>query len=318
MARWWVPLATLALLAGCEDAGRTLATLPPSATFAGPALVSETEGAIDGLVVHASFLPAADATVRLREPQGAGKVLRDATTGPDGRFVFERVAPGAYRVTAAGAGLVNATQLVTVTAAAVAKVQITLDAAPSAEPYVDIGTQAGLISCAFAVVLVSGVCLPYQTEPVFGPFKVELRFPVPVDHRAVVSETAWADRQQVMRNWFFVNDTGGDWMGDTTGTPVLRKEFRPGEVPSSFYHLPDSVPRPFPPDAKNFTLESVTYYDGAYQKTVNDTGGPACQYTLVGYCTGVGVILQARYDQYVSTFVHAAPASLSSYTAIRD
>src|ERR1051326_2598631 len=48
--------------------------------------------------------PLSDATVELRQDQENGAVLKTITTEDDGRFVFDSVAPGRYRVTVSRRG----------------------------------------------------------------------------------------------------------------------------------------------------------------------------------------------------------------------
>src|SRR5689334_18135413 len=48
--------------------------------------------------------PLSDATVELRQDQENGALLKTITTEDDGRFVFDSVAPGRYRVTVSRRG----------------------------------------------------------------------------------------------------------------------------------------------------------------------------------------------------------------------
>lgn len=289
----------------------------------GPVEVSQRHGGIEGSVVDTTLLPIANATVTLRESGGAGAVLSSTKTLEDGRFVFNLLDPGTYRVTATKRGFANTTQVAVVAAGEATIARLTLGDVPVEEPYVELMIQDGLISCAFAVVVVSGVCLPDQTEPVFGPYKVALFFPIPAGHQKAVSETDWPDRSQVFRNWYFHDETQdanfeGDWLGDAIGPAILRKEFTPGVVPSSFAPFQtDGVP--FPASEQNFTFLGITYYDGSYQEEINGTASPVCeQNPIVGYCTGAGVALGVRFTHYVTVFVNQAPASVAAYSAVPD
>lgn len=317
-------LVLAAVFSGCAGSGNPLGenvTREPRAPV-GEALVSDTRGAIDGRVVDLSLLPVPNATVSLREPRPEGAELGATTTAEDGRFVFDLLEPGSYRVTAAKPGFANTTHLAGVVAGEATPIRLILGEVPSDEPFVSLQIQAGIISCGWAIVAASGVCLPYQTEPVFGPFKIELYWAFPVGHQAAVSESDWQPRSQVMRHFFFRDETqdrvtDGDWMGDAMGPAILRKEFQPGVIPSSFTSNFGEA-TPFPPSEQNFTLLSITYYDGSYQQELQQLGGPACAYTIVGYCTGVGVTFQQRYTQYLTIFVNQVPDAIEAYSAVPD
>ncbi|HEX9816065.1 MAG TPA: carboxypeptidase-like regulatory domain-containing protein [Candidatus Thermoplasmatota archaeon] len=313
------------LLGGCLGGG---SNADPQQTQAepeivGPALVSDRQGGIEGTVIDASLLPVPNVLVHLRESSGDAPAFKNTTSGVDGRFIFELVDPGTYRVTSSAAGFGNVTQLVVVVVGEATAVRLVLAELASDEPYVSLLILNGIFNCGVAAVVVSAVCVPTVTSAVLGTHKTALFFPIPVGHQAVVAETDWQNREQVMRNWYMNDEKDdnvydGDCLGDAIGGPVLRKDFTPDTTGTSYSTLCPDV-TPFPPSSQNFTLLVATFYDGAYQREIDSTARPACDANpVVGYCTGVGVILEMKYTQYVTIFVNQRPEPLEAYSAVPD
>jgi hypothetical protein len=325
MFRFTSLLMVAVLMGGCVGSAED--PLRPAGAderpIVGPALVSDSQGGIEGTVIDASLMPLPYVEVALRESSGDAPALRTTNTGVDGRFIFELVEPATYRVTTSAPGFGNVTQLVVVVAGEAAKVRLLLTELPSDEPYVDLLIENGLFNCGIAAVAVSAVCLPTVTAAVLGPHKTALFFPIPVGHEAVVAETDWPNRDQVMRNWYMDdalddNVYDGDCLGDAIGGAILRKEFTPETTATSYSTLCPTV-TPFPPAAQNFTLLVATFYDGAYQREIDSSARPVCDANpAIGYCTGVGVILEMKYTQYVTIFVNQRPEPLGSYSAVPD
>src|SRR5215469_18180193 len=70
---------------------------------------------LQGIVLKkGSNEPLADATVELRQNQDNGAVLKNITTDDDGRFEFDRVPPGRYRLTVTRRGYTRPPLTVTV------------------------------------------------------------------------------------------------------------------------------------------------------------------------------------------------------------
>lgn len=114
-------IATM-VLAGCTD-GTTSSTSPsPPATTAPTATVSEVAGSIEGLVINEETLPLQGTSVGLQDSSLA------ATTDAAGKFVFNELEPGEYKVFASKLGYASAGRSVTVVAGEVASVQIQLQA----------------------------------------------------------------------------------------------------------------------------------------------------------------------------------------------
>jgi hypothetical protein len=80
---------------------------------------------VQGVVaVKGTNQPLTDATVVLRQDQENGSVLKTITTEDDGRFVFDNVAPGRYRVTVSRRGYTRPPITVTVTRGAAAPIEL--------------------------------------------------------------------------------------------------------------------------------------------------------------------------------------------------
>jgi hypothetical protein len=76
------------------------------------------------VVVKGTNQPLSDATVALHEDQENGAVLKTITTEDDGRFVFDNVVPGRYRVTVSRRGYTRPPITVTVTRGAAAPIEL--------------------------------------------------------------------------------------------------------------------------------------------------------------------------------------------------
>lgn len=114
---------------------------------------TETTGVIRGVVIDSAIVPLAGATVSLQE--GAS-----TTTGPDGAFGFDGLAPGTYFVTASKPGF-NATQTSVSVAAGVDRpdvIKLQLVRVPGSEPFVSELNFRGFLACGVAVVYTSVGC----------------------------------------------------------------------------------------------------------------------------------------------------------------
>lgn len=80
---------------------------------------------VQGVVaVKGTNQPLSDATVALRQDQENGGVLKTITTEDDGRFVFDNVAPGRYRITVSRRGYTRPPITVTVTRGVAAPIEL--------------------------------------------------------------------------------------------------------------------------------------------------------------------------------------------------
>jgi len=71
---------------------------------------------VQGTVVRAANSPLSKATVELRTDEAEGRLIDTITTEADGRFAFQNVRPGRYRIVAARSGYVRPPQMIAVTA----------------------------------------------------------------------------------------------------------------------------------------------------------------------------------------------------------
>jgi hypothetical protein len=81
------------------------------------------------VIVKGTNQPLSDATVALHQDQENGSVLKTITTEDDGRFVFDNVPAGRYRVTVSRRGYTRPPITVTVTRGAAAPIELPMTAA---------------------------------------------------------------------------------------------------------------------------------------------------------------------------------------------
>ena len=143
-----VLIATLfvtALLAGCSDNGT-----PPGA---GDLPVTETTGAIRGVVVDMQVVPVGDVTIRLHSGE-------ETQTGDDGLFTFTGLQPGTYFMTAQRSGYLGAQSSVDVFAgiANPPTVRIQIEFLVGRQPYIEMFKMEGYYECAFAAPFITDSC----------------------------------------------------------------------------------------------------------------------------------------------------------------
>ena len=146
-----VALALLAaLLAGCADGGSSDPQASDPAAF-DDVVVTDTTGAIRGVVVNEAIVPIAGALISLND----GK---NATSDDEGAFVFSNLDPGTYFLTARKLGYVDVQVSVDVVAGdkqpPVTKIQLALDP-KAAKPFVQAYVFEGFIQCSGTFVAVS-------------------------------------------------------------------------------------------------------------------------------------------------------------------
>jgi hypothetical protein len=315
------------LLGGCAGASAPQngaspnASTPPIAP--GTLAVTDSKGAIEGVVLDSSIRPVGGADVSLSDAGTKAAALLTMRADAAGRFGFELLDPGTYRIAAGSHGFGNASVLAVVAAGQRTSSRLVLNEVASEEPYTLVLIESGIIACGAAAVVVRLVCLPTVTGPVFGKSRSAIFFPILKGHQAAVVEQDWANRQQVLSDWFMQDSTDdnvydGPWLGDAVGTAILRKEFLPGVFASSFAKPAHAKPIAFPGPEQNFTFLIATYFDGSYQKEANSTV-PACSSNpILGYCSGAGVALQYKFTDFVTVFMHQSPPVLAAYSAIPD
>lgn len=312
-------LVAMLILAGCTGGDGT--AVLDVGTPTPKAVSDEGTGWIEGYVLDSSQLPLANATVVLEESGLQANRVAKTTTGPDGFFEFLSLAQGVYRVQAKLAGFGQAALLVTVKIDEASEVQLTLEEVAGEVPYLSVLSRTGIFYCAYGVVLRPGNCdfLVQATNPgsesaYFGNFTIE------PGHKATVVETTWASDEHVLDVWTsYVDEDTGDWIYflEVVGPPVLRLELRPGQEFQGSYDsaTTDDFYGEVPDSSQGFLMHTETSYLGQFQQEADAYLNPVCQNTW-GYCAGVGAVLDFRFDQYVSTFYHAAPIDVSSYSAV--
>lgn len=151
--------AFVLLLAGCvggqSDTPPDFDSVAPPA--ADPGRFSETTGAIEGVVVDDAINPIPNAQV------GILSLSLVVVTDAAGAFSFSNLEPGAYQVQASALGYQSAGQSVDVEEGSVANARFILTPIPTAEPFPETQTFAGLIECGWGISGAgTGNCLPIQ------------------------------------------------------------------------------------------------------------------------------------------------------------
>lgn len=292
------------LMAGCFGGGGTTGLTDVDFT--------SDAGLLVGVVVDTELFPIAGARAHI---EGAG----NTTAGQDGVFRLTNVSTGSHQVLVEADGYASTTAELHFAPGETVEQTFILERVSSDVPYADLQIQSGLINCGWALVLHAAFCGGDTVSPVFGEFRAQLEFPVPDSHRLVVVETDWEQRSQTMHKWLW-DGAGLDnrtFLADALGQAVLRKELVAGQLHPSFYEAA-SVEHTRMRDGVPFLLMVQTFYDGAYQETTNATAGAVCEHTVLGYCSGLGVAIEWRFDQYVTSFVHRVPAGAATYSAVPD
>lgn len=195
-------LVLTALLAGCAgDPGGDGTTEPEPDAFDG-VQVSDTTGAIRGIVFDESITPLVDVLVSLSD--GANR-----TTDDQGAFVFDNLAPGDYFVSASKPGFNAMQQSVSVVAGIeeppITKIQLTVNVAD--QPFTELYQWTGFLQCgAWAVAVTTNPCAFSGSDNVHDfPWSASGRIP-----DFFQAEAIWTGTQPT-GNWldFSVNDPNG-------------------------------------------------------------------------------------------------------------
>jgi hypothetical protein len=191
-----------ALLAGCADASSmdvapVRSDIPVSDE---EAIVNDTAGAIEGHVLTDELLPAANGTVGVFE---TAQTVRVTETG---RFVFSRLAPGAYKVQASALGYQSQVRRVDVVAGEVTAAEFQLEAGAVEGPFHETEIHKGIVRsvvwrvgarCETLVQPPIGTCLGiqfddvtffYDSEPDWATYVDEVRW---IPNSAVVHQRAY-------------------------------------------------------------------------------------------------------------------------------
>jgi hypothetical protein len=310
-------------MAGCAKAsGEPTAASPEEPIIAPTAAVSDALGAVHGSVVDSSVYPLGEANVTLEPASSIGNTIASTVTGPDGAFVFSLLEPGAYRVMATHPNYGGGSALVQVQAGEVSKANVVLSDVPGDVPYVLLFLETGFMPCAFSVVAWADSCATGLPGEQINRF----RYNISAGFSYVVVETDWQPGTVTMDHDFWAREAAPDGeeakdfvaVGRGFGQPILRVDFWPEKPYVIALDAATEAPTLFPPSTKDIQFQVDTWYDGQYQAEVNGAGGPACAYMLLGYCTGVGLQLEHRFQQYTTVFMNGAPDAIEEYSAVPD
>ena len=137
-------LVLLALLAGCADPGSPAPQDDASPEAFDDVEVTDTTGAIRGVVVNEAIVPVEGVVLALNTGQ-------NKTSDAQGAFVFNGLEPGTYFITASKVGYFTVQQSVDVEAGVadppVTKVQLAVDQA--SQPYAELLQWTGFLGCGF-------------------------------------------------------------------------------------------------------------------------------------------------------------------------
>jgi hypothetical protein len=297
-------------LAGCsgdaaeqEDSGR-----PPAGQ------TSPETGAVVGSVLDAEALPISRATVILLPSSGTGDPIGQAATDESGGFHIDLVEPGTYRAAATAPTYRSQSLFIDVKSDHTTTVGFTLAKAESRVPYHYTLPQAGQLSCAAAAVVAptGGACPQDDHEN-------RMFFPIPAGFAYIVAEAMWDAGSEHLVQYYSeedpANNTRNHTLIEAWGAPGLRAELTPAMVtappPDSLIGLTDYGPVPEGP----FLLNVTTFYAGQLSDEFDDVANQVCQ-NAYGRCAGVGATLSLRYENFVTIFMHRAPADPGSFTAL--
>jgi hypothetical protein len=235
----WLAVA----FAGCASSGAGGAAAategPTSPTF------GEDKGALHGVVLDDQSLPIEKATIGLMEP------ALTQTTGPNGAFTFNDLAPGTYTLSALALGYESVSRKVTVTQGQVTDLQLSLVPVAIQAPYHHTIQQAGYVQCTLAWtpgiqtgpaggtglpryiygLAVCGAFCIASCLPAFSPDKFLLHWTADKGAQEMKYEMQWTSTQAVGKGLLvYVEVEGqpnadGKEYGNRTGTSPLVLEW---------------------------------------------------------------------------------------------
>lgn len=313
-------IATIAL-AGCAGSAADappLAGGPVGEAPVGPAPVSDSQGAVTGVVVDSGFNPVAEVDVRLFVLSQPKSPLATMRTIEDGAFQVGPLEPGSYSVVATRDGFGAASQFLEVFAGETSHANLQLTDLPTKNPYVEVLPFTGMMRCGFSAIVYSDNC--GAVTEVQGETKISKSYNISAGFQTIVIETTWPYGDETMDNWLRWQEVGKNdtwFLSGKVGTPVLRNLLWPMQKAVGVVPSPTLVPRDLPDSDTPFVLNIATFYDGKLQGEANSTM-PKEGCFVMGYCAGVGLALDFRFEQWVSIFMHAAPPDASEYSVIPD
>lgn len=276
--------------------------------------LSDTEGAIEGVVIDDALAPVANVTVRLDNATKGATPIAQMATGPDGRFQFGPLAPQTYRVTTAADLYAETSQLVQVVAGEPTNVRILVGSIPAKEAYVELVIDAGITGCSVSVIwlILGGPCSLVTT------YKTQFHYLFADDWQYAVFEADWPTRDAI---WMYVEldddgtciQPGSPCPGNIKGTPPIRIDGAPESA-----HGTDkwSWGTTYPPGGEPLDIWVNLSDFGTLFDELNNYAAPVCN--LNGGCGGVGTTLEIRFDLYTSIFHNSLPPAPQQYSAIPD
>ncbi len=313
------------LSSGCVQAsGEPLVTQSPEPIAPPTVEVTDALGAVEGSVVDNSVFPLEGANVSIEPASSSGTPLATQVTGPDGGFAFSLLEPGAYRVMSTHPNYGGGSALAYVNAGEATRVNVILADVAGDVPYFLLFLETGFMPCAFSVVAWADSC----AAPVaFGEQVNRFTYNISAGHSYIVVETDWQPRSVTMDHDFWARnqtpeeEEPDDYVavGRGFGQPILRVDFWPEKPYIRALDAATGTPVLFPATDHDFQFRVDTWYDGQYQPEINSAGSAACPYNpLLGYCTGVGLQLEHRFQQYTTVFMNGAPEGVEEYSAVPD
>lgn len=302
---------SLLVLAACTAGpGTQNATGTEPDPVAPVAVVTNTMGGIQGIVTDESLVPIGGATVLIAER------FLNTTTDPQGRFAFSLLDPGTVQLDAEAAGHHSTAAIVTIVAGYVATITLSMASLPVVEPYHKTLSQAGFIACSLAYKIPgvsqsnsSWLALCGVPDLVLGPGALD-RFSLTWSLQpffglsAAMGETTWESTQ-------------------TTGKGLhvrwwVRQEGKAGERGFQNAYGPSPLRAPISTDAINATVANASGWKQCGEAKCSLLSSHyAHAYTLgQAYPIDFGVVVQQRYEDYLSLFYWQKPAA--GFSALPD
>ena len=209
-----VAILAASLLAGCTDGGPSADPADDPSAF-DDVQVSDTTGAIRGIVYDATITPLPGALVQVTGGP-------NATTDDQGAFVFSNLQPGDYFLTVTKAGYLATQQSVGVVAGQleppVTKVQLLVDAAQ--QPFVELYQWTGFLQCGANLIVRSvNPCAFSGSDNVHDfPWGADGRIP-----EYAQAEAIWQGTQPA-GNWLSMNYWDPDGATGTESCKVVNSE----------------------------------------------------------------------------------------------
>lgn len=281
--------------------------------------ISETKGAIKGVVTDDSLEPQPNVVVILETTSAKPEQLATGSSDAAGAFGFSLLDPGAYRVRAESTRFNEVATIVQVIAGEVASTRLQLTLRPVELPYVEVRIFNGIAGCdswgfivTFAVI--GSICPTQQPNSNGYPANYTASW------RHIVWEMDWASPDELIALTIspgvFTCDTEACY-GVWHGPPGVRLEAKPGQKmqnDTSFYNAPTGSIIPYPDGA--FETSVFTYYGGNLGRETTEAMKPTGY--CPEYCYGVASTLEIRFAIYESVFHNEAPQDPGQYSVIPD